>query len=113
MKATYVELLLELAELERSRRRLEPAIAALKRVVAVEPLHEDAHARLIHLDGLAGRRHLAVAHYRRFRNLLRAELDAEPLPATTEIYRSVISGRICPGVERNGQPWLAEPRLTA
>ena len=113
VKATYVELLLELAELERSRTRLEPAIDALKRVVAVEPLHEDAHVRLIHLDGLAGRRHHAVAHYRRFRKLLQSELDAEPLPTTTEIYQSVIAGRICPGVEGNGKQWLAEPRLTA
>lgn len=97
-KATYVELLLELADLERARGRLEPAIDVLKRVVAAEPLNEDAHARLIQLDGLAGRRHLAVAHYRRFRTRLRTELDAEPLPTTTEIYRSVIAGRICPRV---------------
>ena len=96
--ATYVELLLELAELERRRGRLGPAIEALKRVVAVEPLNEGAHARLIQLDGLAGRRHLAVAHYRRFRNRLHTELGAEPLPTTTEIYRSVIAGRISPRV---------------
>jgi DNA-binding SARP family transcriptional activator len=97
VKATYVELLLELAELERSRGRLDPAIEALKRIVAVEPLHEDAQAQLIFLDGLAGRRHLAVAHYQRFRDLLSSELGAEPLATTVEIYESVISGRICPG----------------
>jgi DNA-binding SARP family transcriptional activator len=101
VKATYVELLLELAELERSRTRLDPAIEALKRIVAVEPLHEDAQARLIFLDGLAGRRHLAVAHYQRFRDVLRNELDADPLPTTVEIYESVISGRICPGFDRS------------
>src|SRR4051812_1087343 len=95
-KATYVELLLGLAEVERSHTRLEPAIEALKRVVAVEPLHEDARARLIALDGLAGRRHLAVARYQRFRALLKGELGADPLPQTTEIYRSVVAGRICP-----------------
>src|SRR4051812_6314556 len=96
VKATYVDLLLDLAEIERSRTRLEPAIEALKRVVALEPLHEDARARLIQLDGLAGRRHLAVAHYQRFRTLLKSELGADPLPRTTEIYRSVVAGRICP-----------------
>jgi DNA-binding SARP family transcriptional activator len=106
VKATYVELLLELAELERRRTRLDPAIDALKRVVAVEPLHENAHAQLIQLDGLAGRRHLAVAHYRRFRNLLRSELNADPLPTTTEIYQSVISGRICPGVAEQSAQFL-------
>ena len=28
--------------------------------------------------------------------MLRSELDAEPLPSTVEVYRSVVSGRICP-----------------
>jgi len=96
VKATYVELLLELAAIERGRARLDAAIDALKRIVAVEPLHEDAQAQLLYLHGLAGRRHLAVAHYHRFRDLLRSELEAEPLPTTIEIYRSVVSGRICP-----------------
>ena len=95
VKATYVELLLELADLERARARLDAAIEALKRIVAIEPLHEDAQSHLIHLHGLAGRRHLAVAHFERFRTVLRTELDAEPLPTTTEIYQSVISGQIC------------------
>ena len=92
VKATYVELLLELADIERGRSRLDAAIDALKRLVAVEPLHEDAQAQLIQLHGLAGRRHLAVAHFERFRTLLRSELDAEPLPGTVAVYRSV-----CPG----------------
>jgi DNA-binding SARP family transcriptional activator len=96
VKATYVDLLLELAAIERSRARLDAAIDALKRIIAVEPLHEDAQAQLIYLNGLAGRRHLAVAHFRRFRDLLKSELEAEPLPTTLEIYRSVVSGRICP-----------------
>jgi DNA-binding SARP family transcriptional activator len=96
VKATYVELLLALAAIERGRARLDAAIDALKRVVAVEPLHEDAQAQLLCLHGLAGRRHLAVAHYHRFRDLLKSELEAEPLPTTIEIYRSVVSGRICP-----------------
>ena len=96
VKATYVELLLELSQIERRRARLDAAIEALKRIVAVEPLHEDAQAQLIHLHGLAGRRHLAVTHYQRFCDLLKAELGAEPLPTTIEIYQSVISGRTCP-----------------
>jgi len=96
VKAVYVELLLELAAIERRRARLDAAIDALKQIVAVEPLHEDAQAHLIYVHGLAGRRHLAVAHYHRFRDLLKSELEAEPLPATMEIYRSVVSGRICP-----------------
>jgi hypothetical protein len=37
-----------------------------------------------------------VAHFERFRTVLRTELDAEPLPSTVEVYRSVVSGRIRP-----------------
>jgi DNA-binding SARP family transcriptional activator len=95
VQARYFELLLSLAEHERERGDLETALEALKRIVAVEPLHEEAQAMLIHLDGLAGRRHLAVAHYQRFRELLRRRLGAEPLPTTTEVYERVISGELC------------------
>src|SRR3954447_22904859 len=62
VKATYVQLLLALAAIERTRARLDAAIHALKRMLASEPLHEDAEAELIHLHGLAGRRRLAVAY---------------------------------------------------
>jgi DNA-binding SARP family transcriptional activator len=96
VRATHVELLLELAGLEHDRLRLDCAIDALTQAVAVEPLHEEAQARLIHLAGLAGKRHLAVSHYRRFYALLHSELGAAPLPAITEIYRSVVAGRISP-----------------
>ena len=94
-QAMYFDLLLGLADLERDRGDLEAAHDALRRIVAAEPLHEDAQARLIHLNGLAGRRHLAVAQYQRFRDLLRDRLDAEPLPTTTEVYERVISGQVC------------------
>ncbi len=111
VKATYVELLLELADLERARSRLDAAIDALKRIVAVEPLHEEAQAQLIRLQGLAGRRHLAVAHFQRFRALLRAQLDAEPLPSTVEVYRSVVAGRIRPPAAVAAETAAAARRL--
>ena len=34
--------------------------------------------------------------YWMFVTSLKTELEAEPLPTTIEIYRSVVSGRICP-----------------
>jgi DNA-binding SARP family transcriptional activator len=98
-QALYFELLLSLAERERERGRLDAALESLRRIVAVEPLHEEAQAMLIHFNGLAGRRHLAVAQYRRFCDLLRSRLDADPLPTTTEIYERVVSGQVCRQVD--------------
>jgi DNA-binding SARP family transcriptional activator len=95
VQETYFELLLSLAERERECGDLDAALDALKRIVAVEPLHEQAQTMLIHFNGLAGRRHLAVAQYQRFRDVLRSRLNADPLPTTTEVYERVVSGQVC------------------
>jgi DNA-binding SARP family transcriptional activator len=95
VQETYFDLLLSLAERERERGDLDAALEALKRIVAVEPLHEQAQTMLIHFNGLAGRRHLAVAQYQRFRDVLRSRLNADPLPTTTEVYERVVSGQVC------------------
>jgi adenylate cyclase len=56
----------------------EPAIATARRLVAIAPLDEAAHARLIQLYGTQGRRGLAEAHYARCADLLRRDLDQAP-----------------------------------
>ncbi|MGH6917250.1 MAG: AfsR/SARP family transcriptional regulator, partial [Geminicoccaceae bacterium] len=56
----------------------DAAIATGRRLVAIAPLDEPAHARLIDLYGTLGRRGLAEAHYARCSELLRRELDQAP-----------------------------------
>jgi TolB-like protein/DNA-binding SARP family transcriptional activator len=56
----------------------DAAIATARRLVAIAPLDEPAHARLIELYGTLGRRGLAEAHYARCTDLLRRELDQAP-----------------------------------
>ncbi|MGH6917334.1 MAG: BTAD domain-containing putative transcriptional regulator, partial [Geminicoccaceae bacterium] len=56
----------------------DAAIATGRRLVAITPLDEPAHARLIDLYGTLGRRGLAEAHYARCSELLRRELDQAP-----------------------------------
>jgi TolB-like protein/DNA-binding SARP family transcriptional activator len=56
----------------------DAAIATARRLVAIAPLDESAHARLIELYGTLGRRGLAEAHYARCTDLLRRELDQAP-----------------------------------
>ena len=56
----------------------DAAIATARRLVAIAPLDEPAHARLIELYAALGRRGLAEAHYARCSDLLRHELDQAP-----------------------------------
>jgi TolB-like protein/DNA-binding SARP family transcriptional activator len=56
----------------------DAAIETARRLVAMAPLDEPAHARLIELYAVLGRRGLAEAHYARCSELLRHELDRAP-----------------------------------
>jgi TolB-like protein/DNA-binding SARP family transcriptional activator len=67
-----------LLELQIAAGDADAAIATARRLVAMAPLDEPAHARLIELYGTLGRRGLAEAHYARCTDLLRRELDQAP-----------------------------------
>jgi TolB-like protein/DNA-binding SARP family transcriptional activator len=67
-----------LLDLQIAAGEADAAIATARRLVAIAPLDELAHARLIQLYGALGRRGLAEAHYARCADLLRRELDQAP-----------------------------------
>ncbi len=72
--------------------RLDEAIEAGRRLVALDPLREDGHRALMRLFGRAGRRAEALKQYGHCREILRSELNVEPEAATTMLY-SDIRGR--------------------
>jgi len=67
----------------------EPAIAHARRRLALDPLHEPAHATLMRLYALSGQRAAALRQYRECVRLLQAELGVPPLEETTALYRSI------------------------
>ena len=73
-----------------SRGEARFGIQYAKRLLAIDPLSEDAHRQLMRLYLVAGRRNSALAHYERLRNLLNDELGVEPLEETAELYRSIL-----------------------
>jgi DNA-binding SARP family transcriptional activator len=91
----------ELATLLEAAGDVEGATRAVRRLVAAEPLREDAHAWLMRLHALAGRRAEALREYERLRELLERELDAEPGPDTQRLYEEIRAGK------------AAEPELSA
>ncbi len=93
MEDRYIEALNELASRKLKDGRFEEALALFKALEAVDTYSEAAAygAMRCHVslnDGAA-----AVRHYRRFRELMKDELDEEPSARLTELYREA-SARI-------------------
>ena len=62
-----------------------------RRLVAIEPLSEEAHRDLMRLCALAGRRGRALAQYEELQVLLRTELGVEPVAETRRLYESILA----------------------
>lgn len=88
-----------------ARQRLEAgdvdgARAAAERLIARDPLREEAHEVLIAVHGLAGTRSQVVRQYRRLCEVLARELDEPPLPETDATYRVAVARTIARSRER-------------
>jgi DNA-binding SARP family transcriptional activator len=88
-----------------ARRRLEAgdvdgARLAAERLIARDPLREEAHEVLIAVHGLTGSRSQVVRQYRRLREVLARELDELPLPETDATYRVALARTIARSRER-------------
>ncbi len=109
LRETFLGLLLELADLHKRDGEYLSAITTLERAVQLEPALEDAHARLMRLSTLTGRRQQALRQYRRLRDTLRRELDVAPDPATQSLYLAILSGSFPAPSEPSSAPEPATP----
>jgi hypothetical protein len=100
-------LLLELAELQAQRGEIAAAMETLQQVVAIEPVHEGAHAKLMRLLAQAGYRSLALRQFGYLVGALRRELGTGPDPSTRALYHQILMGAttpdLSPGAERPGR----------
>ncbi|HSM70201.1 MAG TPA: BTAD domain-containing putative transcriptional regulator, partial [Anaerolineales bacterium] len=101
-----------LLDLQISTKDYEEAVDTARDLIAVTPLEEAAHARLITLYGALNRRGLAESHYNRCRELFRRELDRDP---GKEIEDAIKSAREYePGIDLDptSNQLFSERRLT-
>jgi tetratricopeptide (TPR) repeat protein len=75
-----------------------------RRLLAIDPLSEEAHRSLMRLYALSGRRSRALRQYEILRNLLSSELKVEPLPDTRELHKSILDQTLSPatGMDSEG-----------
>ena len=86
------------------------ARSAADRLLARDPLREEAHAVLIAVHGMIGSRSQVVRQYRRLRDVLGRELDEAPLPDTEAIYREALDQAMRRAVERAAMMEADQPR---
>lgn len=79
-------MLTKLAERETAAGDASAAAAILERALALDPLSEECHRRLMRLDLDRSNYNAVIRHYRDCSNLLQRELGTIPEPATTALY---------------------------
>ena len=80
-----VQALARLAIYHEGRAELAPALEYTFRQTELEPGGEEAYRRAMRLLALSGQRSAALAQYERCRQVLEAELNAEPDAETTAL----------------------------
>jgi DNA-binding SARP family transcriptional activator len=65
-----------------------------RRLLALDPLSEETHRKLMRLYALSGRRSRALSQYQELREVLARELDVEPLAETEALYREMRAGTV-------------------
>jgi len=86
---------------------VDGARIAAERLIARDPLREEAHEVLIAAHGLTGSRSQVIRQYRRLCEVLARELEEAPLPETDASYHIAIARTVARSRERAAQ---IEPR---
>ncbi|WP_436524264.1 BTAD domain-containing putative transcriptional regulator [Actinoplanes sp. HUAS TT8] len=89
LRADWQILVEEYAGLLETGGDLNGAARAVQRLVTADPLNEDAHAWLMRLYALAGRRDEAQRQFARLRDLLAEELGVEPSAETQRLHEEI------------------------
>jgi DNA-binding SARP family transcriptional activator/TolB-like protein len=84
---------------------LDAAVAALGRALALDPLSEELHRRLIQLHLDQGAYNAAIRCSRQCAEILKRELDTTPEPATTALYQQALNALAhAPDIDRPPSP---------
>lgn len=89
---SYLNLLQALAHLQETDEDYQAAILTYQRLVAHDPLMEEAHAGLMRNFALTGRRSQALHQYQFLKELLHNKLGIEPDSETQRIYQLILAG---------------------
>lgn len=87
---------------------LAGAAEILERLVASDPLNEEAHHSLIRVRARTGERHLALRQYGVLESILRDELGVEPDEAARRLHEDLLQGTLGPATAASADPAATE-----
>jgi DNA-binding SARP family transcriptional activator len=90
-RSGYLEALTEMARARKSEGRAEHALGLFLRAITEDPRREDLHREVMKLYAELGRRSEAAAHFQHLEGDLKTNYDAEPEPATRDLYNEIMS----------------------
>jgi DNA-binding SARP family transcriptional activator/predicted ATPase len=94
LRAAALDALHELMEHYARRDDYGNGITYTRRLLELEPWHEEAHRGLMLLLARSGQRGAALAQYERCRQLLQDELGVEPAAETTALYHDIQTEKV-------------------
>ncbi len=101
--------LAELADMAEHARDYDDALSHARELLALEPLSEDAHRRLIRLHYLAGDRSAALLAFDRCEQVLKDEVGTRPSADTLALLGAVEQSRHLPGQALAPPPAVLRP----
>lgn len=90
LRDKVLEALRILVESYLSRGEYRFGVQYARRLVAIDPLAEEAYRYLMRLYALSGRRSQALARYEDLRQVLRDNMDVEPMPETEALHKAIL-----------------------
>ncbi|MGB5835136.1 MAG: BTAD domain-containing putative transcriptional regulator, partial [Thiohalocapsa sp.] len=93
LRELAVSAMVRLLKQQNGSETAESSVRLALRLLALDPLRESTSRELMRSYAALGRAPDAVLQYRRLRRLLKEQLQVEPEPATTELYRRIIANR--------------------
>ncbi|MGH3838417.1 MAG: AfsR/SARP family transcriptional regulator, partial [Pseudonocardiaceae bacterium] len=92
LRIAYIDVLDRVSRIQLSVGRLDDCIATGHRMLNVDPCREDAHRLLMRCYASQGRTYQAIQQYEFCCRVLKENLEVEPAPETTRLYRAIRAG---------------------
>ena len=89
LEDTYVAVLERLSDHHLGARNFAACTKVARAILAIDPLCEDTHRKLMRCYARQGRRHVALRQYHDLARALREELNAPPAAATEELHERI------------------------
>lgn len=90
LRESAIEALRALIDNYRRRGEYRYGIHYARRLIAIDPLSEEAYRSLMQLCVLAGRRSQALSYYEELQSRLESELGVEPVEETRSLYETIL-----------------------